>query len=95
MSKRKTLHRLGLHIDTLYKGAGCSACFNLGYKGRTGIFELLTMTSALRSLIVHKPHFDTIYAQAISDGMHTLMHDGAQKVKDGIITLPELVRVVS
>lgn len=90
----KTLDRLGLAIDKLYKGMGCDACLNLGYKGRTGIFELLIMTSALRSLIVHRPHFDTIYAQAVADGMHTLLQDGAQKVKDGIITLAELVRAV-
>ncbi|MDR3551025.1 MAG: GspE/PulE family protein [Candidatus Babeliales bacterium] len=92
--ERKTLDRLGLQINKLYKGAGCDTCLNLGYKGRTGIFELLIMTSALRSLIVRRPHFDTIYAQAIADGMHTLLQDGAQKVKDGIITLQELVRAV-
>jgi len=94
-SEYKILKRIGLETDHIYKGQGCSACFNMGYKGRTGIFELLTMTSALRALIVHRPHFDNIYSQAIADGMHTMMGDGAQKVKDGIITLQELVRAVS
>jgi len=93
--EHKILKDIGLSVDQLYKGAGCAACFNLGYKGRTGIFELLTCTSALRALIIHKPHFDDIYAQAIADGMQTLMHDGAQKVKDGIITLQELMRAVA
>ena len=78
----------------LYKGTGCKACFNLGYKGRIGIFELLAMTPKLRSLIMQRPHFDLIVNQALEDGMQTLLADGLQKVKDGVITLPELIRAV-
>ncbi|MCX5922623.1 MAG: GspE/PulE family protein [Candidatus Dependentiae bacterium] len=92
--EQQILQRVGLKVDQLYKGKGCDTCLNLGYKGRTGIFEFLTMTNALRALIVHRPQFDAIYAQALQDGMPTMLHDGAQKVKDGIITLEELIRVV-
>lgn len=91
---RILLQRLGLQVDRVYKGLGCSDCLGLGYKGRTGLFELLPMSSALRSLIIHKPYFDAIYAQAHADGMHTLMQDGIQKIHDGIITPQELVRVI-
>lgn len=88
------LRRLGCEPITLFKGAGCNACMNLGYKGRIGIFELLAMTPALRALIMERPHLDVIYQQALDDGMQLLQVDGLQKVKAGIITLPELARTV-
>lgn len=88
------LERLGSQPCTLYKGAGCDACMNLGYKGRIGIFELLTMTPQLRSLIMVRPHLDVIYKQALDDGMQLLRTDGLQKVQQGIISLPELIRTI-
>jgi type II secretory ATPase GspE/PulE/Tfp pilus assembly ATPase PilB-like protein len=88
------MKRMGISFDVLYKSRGCDSCLQLGYKGRVGLFELLSMTPTLRSLIVSKPYFDAIYAQAISDGMFTLLNDGADKVKNGIISLAELIRVV-
>jgi type IV pilus assembly protein PilB len=88
------LQKLNCRIDTLYKGAGCDSCMNLGYKGRTGIFELLVMNNKLRSLIVQNPSFEAIHDEAVASGMQTLMSDGLDKVRTGIITLNELVRVV-
>lgn len=79
----------------LYKGTGCTHCNGLGYKGRTGIFELLIISPALRAKIVAQPSFDAIYTQAIADGMITLLDDGIAKVKAGIISLEELANVVS
>ena len=73
------LKKYGASLPMLYHGKGCNECGGLGYKGRTGIFELLTMTSALRSLIVQHPSFDDIYKQSCADGMQTLMHDGFSK----------------
>ena len=78
----------------LYKGTGCQSCFNLGYKGRIGIFELLTMTPKLRTQIMQRPSLDVILNQALDDGMQTLVGDGLQKVRNGVITLPELIRTV-
>jgi len=66
-----------------------------GYKGRTGIFELLLMTDDLRSLIIRNPKFEDIQNQAIIDGMRTLLADALLKVNSGIITLRELLRVIS
>lgn len=86
---------LKMEPDFLLKGAGCSECDESGYKGRTGVFELLVVTDDLRSLIVEKPKFNDINFQAIKDGMKTLLQDATQKVQNGIITLQELVRVVS
>ena len=87
--------KLGLSDTQLYAGAGCAACNGLGYKGRTGVFELLTVTSPLRSLIVNQPVFDAIYAQVRDDGMYTLLQDGVRKVQDGEIALCELARIVA
>ena len=89
------LQKYGKNFSTLSSSIGCQACANLGYKGRTGIFELLLMSGALRSLIIQQPSFEDIYKQILSDGMPTLFDDGLQKVQEGIISLSELVRVLS
>lgn len=88
------LKQLGTEPMMLFKGAGCEYCYNLGYKGRTGIFELLTMTPALRTLIMQRPSLDVIVNQALKDGMQTLVADGLDKVKQGTITLAELTRTL-
>jgi len=82
-----------LSIQKSFKGRGCQNC-NMGYKGRIGIYELLIMTDALRSLIVESPKFENINAQAIKDGMITLLQDAIEKVNGGIISLEELIRTV-
>ena len=87
--------KLGLADMQLHTGAGCTACDGLGYKGRTGIFELLEVTNPLRSLIVNQPIFDVIYKRIHDDGMPTLLQDGVCKVKDGKITLSELTRIIA
>lgn len=88
------LEKYKLDIPVVYQGTGCAACMGLGCKGRIGIFELLVPSNALRSLIVQHPSFDALYAQALAEGMTTLCADGVQKVKDGTISLQELIRVV-
>jgi type II secretory ATPase GspE/PulE/Tfp pilus assembly ATPase PilB-like protein len=88
------MKKLGVTLDTLYKGKGCDACLGLGYKGRIGIFQLLMVTNQLRSLMVQQPSYDAINSLALSQGMQSLIDDGASKVKTGIITLHELIRVV-
>lgn len=88
------LKRIGMPSITLYKGTGCDACYGLGYKGRVGIFELLEVSPKLRTLIVQQPQFDAINQQAVRDGMQTLLLDASLKVKDGLITLQELARVL-
>jgi type II secretory ATPase GspE/PulE/Tfp pilus assembly ATPase PilB-like protein len=88
------LQSLGIESDTVYESFGCELCDHLGYKGRVGIFELLEISPALRSLIIANPQFDEIYTQAIADGMQTLASDGAYKVKEGLISLSEYMRIV-
>ena len=66
----------------------------MGYKGRIGVFELLIMTPALRSLIVEGANLDKIVEQAKKDGMQTLFDDGLEKVKNGIISLKEFAKII-
>jgi type IV pilus assembly protein PilB len=81
-------------VVTTYKGAGCTRCNGCGYKGRTGVFELLPITAAMRSLIVAQPCVDDLYAQAYRDGMEPLKHDAAAKVLSGVTSLQECVRII-
>ncbi len=88
--------RLGIADDMpLFHAKGCTQCDGRGYRGRTGIFELLVVTPALRARIVSHPIFDEVYAQALEDGMTTLLQDGIAKVKEGVISLEELARIVA
>jgi len=68
---------------------------NRGYRGRLGVFELLTLTEELQELIVRRAPLSEISQAAIASGMITLMKDGVSKVKSGITTLEEVLRVVS
>lgn len=94
-AEKRLLEKFGLVFDRVYKGAGCAVCFGLGYQGRVGVFELLRMSNALQAVLMRQPLLDVVYQQAIVDGMQTLLVDGLEKVKKGIITVPELVRAVS
>jgi len=93
--EKHILQSLGITNYDVYRAQGCVECDGLGYKGRVGIFELLELSSEIRALIVKNPHYDDIYEQALCDGMKTLLHDGARKVEQGIISLEELMRIIT
>jgi type II secretory ATPase GspE/PulE/Tfp pilus assembly ATPase PilB-like protein len=94
--EKKLLKQCGItDMNVVYEAHGCASCDNLGYKGRVGIFELLEISPELRSLIINNPQFDAMYNQALSDGMKTLVKDGAHKVKEGIISLAEYARIIA
>lgn len=76
-----------------YVGKGCDACQGSGFNGRIGIFEVLEISSAIQELIGKNADADTIKNQAVSEGMITMFEDGIEKVKQGITTLEEVVRV--
>lgn len=77
---------------TSYEPVGCVHCRYTGYRGRTGIFELLTVTGRLRPLIVRHASAEELLVAARSDGMRTMRENGLRKVADGITTLEEVVR---
>lgn len=75
----------GITLKRMFVAKGCEACGQRGYKGRTGIFQLLIPSPQLRSLISADAHRDEITAQAIKDGMQTLLADAVAKVQAGIV----------
>jgi type IV pilus assembly protein PilB len=76
-----------------YRKKGCPRCNQTGYKGRIGIYQLLTMTEALESLAVRNASRDEIERAAIGEGMRTLWDDGLAKVAAGLTSIEELARV--
>jgi type II secretory ATPase GspE/PulE/Tfp pilus assembly ATPase PilB-like protein len=77
----------------LSRGTGCDDCRGTGYRGRTGIYEFMTMTEEIRSLAIRKTPGHEIRQRAITDGMTTLRQDGWQKCCLGITTVEEILRV--
>jgi type IV pilus assembly protein PilB len=78
-----------------YKSVGCDQCSHTGYKGRVGIYEVMRVTDKLRRLISAKATEDQLRDVALSGGMISLGEDGLAKVKSGITTPEELLRVVT
>ena len=74
-------------------GKGCKLCAATGYKGRTGIYELLVFNEEIRSLILHKSSAEEIHRAAVSTGMQSLYDNGMIKVKEGITSPEEIYRV--
>jgi len=87
---------LGISYDNdllLYKPNGCSNCGNTGYRGRTGIHELLVGTDDMKTLIQSRAKMEDLRKQAIKDGMATLMQDGIRKVFNGETDLIQVRKV--
>jgi general secretion pathway protein E len=78
---------------TACHGAGCTACGQTGYAGRTGIFELLVATDEIRAQIHHRAAEAELRATALDQGMVLMRHDGQRLVDAGITSAEELLRV--
>jgi type IV pilus assembly protein PilB len=76
----------------VYKGAGCPACHNTGYKGRLGIFEMIEMNNELRELAYKRAPTSELRTAAKASGMRTLAEDGVLKVFTGVSTPEEVSR---
>jgi general secretion pathway protein E len=81
-------------VPIFYSGSGCNLCANTGYRGRTGIFEFLIMSEDIKKMLRSNAGPGDIRAQAISEGMVTMKHDGMLKVKEGITSISEVLRNV-
>jgi len=95
---RDYLRKLGypaaeLPTAKFWHGAGCDECRGSGYTGRLGIYELLVVNEELRPLILNRSAASTIAQKAVAQGMRTLRHDGWKKVREGITTVEEVLRV--
>lgn len=94
---QKALEEMGITKEEVkgvvfYKGKGCSQCNKNGYKGRIGIFELLTITESLKPLIMDRVQTGVLREAARREGMITLRDDGLKKVREGITSIEEVVR---
>lgn len=92
------LEKLGLDPKTargktFYRAQGCANCMNTGYRGRTGIYEVLVLDDEIRGMILAKADANTIKNRAVEKGMATLKQDGAGKVIRGMTTTEEVLRV--
>jgi len=98
----QVLKQLGIpegRIETLYRPPQqreevCPECGGVGYKGRTGLFELLVVGDTLRQVLGSKPKLDLLRQAARKDGMRGLQEEGILLVAKGITSLPELMRVL-
>ena len=91
----KELGVSGLNLSKIkiYEGKGCDACRFTGYKGRTAIYEFLEMSEPIRELVLKRSSSDQVKKKAIELGMRTLRQDGWEKIRMGITTPSEVVRV--
>jgi len=94
----ESLQNIGISAEMctgkeLYRGTGCEGCINTGYRGRTGIFELMILDDQIKNLILKTSDSNAIKRLAVEQGMVTLRQDGALKVVNGLTTVEEVLRV--
>lgn len=87
------LKREELHEGHLFCGKGCPHCYDTGFKGRQGIYELMPITNAIHKQIVTSPDATEMRKVALSQGMISLLSHGAVLVKEGLTTAAEVLRV--
>jgi len=99
MPSADALDRVGFpydpdNIPTLYRARGCTHCNNVGYKGRMGIHEVMTIGERIERACVNHASGDEIKRLAVDEGMLTLRHDGFEKARLGFTSIEEVLRVV-
>jgi type IV pilus assembly protein PilB len=77
---------------TVYKGKGCTICNGTGYKGRLGLYEVMTMKEEIKELVLARASASEIKKEAIRLGMKTLRQSGVTKIKSGMTTIEEVLR---
>jgi general secretion pathway protein E len=88
------LDRRRVGASVIYRpGSGCPACKQTGYRGRSGIHELLVVDDDIRNLVMKNADSATVRREATAKGMNTLREDGAEKVLLGLTTIEEVLRV--
>jgi type IV pilus assembly protein PilB len=87
-------HGFHAHYDIeAYEPVGCVRCSGMGYRGRVGIYEVMTMSDEIRALTLERAAAEQIGAVALREGMRRMREDGLEKVKSGITTMAEIGRV--
>jgi type IV pilus assembly protein PilB len=83
------------NTPVIYKGQGCDKCGGTGYKGRIALYEVMPLSEAIRELILNGASAAEIKHQAIKEGMFTLRMSGLEKIREGVTTIEEVVRVTA
>jgi type IV pilus assembly protein PilB len=84
------VHDQVLHV---FEAGGCARCGGTGYKGRVGLYEVMTVSDEIRELTVERASSEEIRKVAVAQGMRPLRADGFEKVKNGITSIAEVARV--
>jgi type IV pilus assembly protein PilB len=84
--------RAAFDVDA-YQPVGCQRCNNSGYKGRCGLYEVMSVSDEIRELTIERAPSDAIYAVAREQGMRPLRDDGFERVKQGVTSVAEVARV--
>jgi type IV pilus assembly protein PilB len=92
-SERKLLNLSPTDPVTIYRPCGCGQCNNTGYKGRIGVYEIMTITPAMRRVISQHANTETIRDTAMQEGMHTLRMSSTKLVLEGITSFSEMMKV--
>lgn len=82
-----------LENGVIYRGKGCDACFDTGYKGRHGLYELIVVNNAIRRQMVHSPDAVELRILALKEGMSSLLVHGKKLIIEGVTTITEVLRV--
>jgi type IV pilus assembly protein PilB len=85
----------GLSDAEPYEAVGCNRCGGSGYRGRVGVYEVMTVSEHIRALILERASVDTMISIATREGMCRLRDDGLQKVREGITSIAEVERMTS
>ncbi|RJQ34676.1 type II/IV secretion system protein [Candidatus Parcubacteria bacterium] len=85
--------KFSAQLNTFYRGKGCHICGGTGYHGRTAIYEFISISPAMENLILSNPSKQEIWKLASQEGSATMFEDGLSKIKSGMTTLDELLRV--
>ena len=78
-----------------YEAVGCPRCGGSGYRGRVGVYEVMTVSEHIRALILERASMDTMLTIATREGMCRLRDDGLQKVREGITSIAEIERMTT
>jgi type IV pilus assembly protein PilB len=81
-----------LRGSTFYYGKGCASCHHTGYRGRTGVFEIMTIDADLRQAVLDGASIEEVRTAAIANGMRTLRESAMEAVSAGRTTIEELLR---
>jgi type IV pilus assembly protein PilB len=93
LREKEIFERRGIEIDQVVRGKGCGSCNSTGYKGRVAIHELLVIDDEIRRMVMNNQSMADIRVYAIKQGFLFLIDDGLLKVKQGLTTTEEILRV--